>query len=395
MGFWRSLAGSMIVEILCASIEELLLAINKQGVTLNDIIRIDDLRVQLSVRKDHFPVLQKTVERFGGTIKIRKRTGFYWSVTAFKYRPVLFAGLILYIMLALYLPTRIFFVQVEGNRVVSSRDILDQAEDYGVRFGAVRSEVRNEKLKNALLSEIPELQWVGVNTYGCVAVISVKERSNASGTQTCAGVSSIVAKCDGIIEELVVTRGNVLCKIGQAVVKDQVLVSGYTDCGISIKATAAEAEVYARTSHDLQVLVPLEHKKRTVKQDSITKFSLIFGKKQIKLYKDSGISDMECVKMYEKNYLTLPGGFVLPVGIEKETLIFYDTEDKIALDEEAYSIGSCLGTAYLMDNMVAGEIISSSYAGLNEGTVCTLSCRYSCREMIGKVLHEEIITADE
>lgn len=32
-------------------------------------------------------------------------------------------------------------------------------------------------MKNALLSAIPELQWAGVNTYGCRAVISVRERT--------------------------------------------------------------------------------------------------------------------------------------------------------------------------------------------------------------------------
>lgn len=395
MGLLGNLSGSMRVRITSASIESTLCAVNECGVRLDKITWINDLVVELNISRRQFAILKDIVLHYGGSAQVLKKEGIYWSIISFKRRPLILAGLLLYTLLALYLPTRVLFVQVEGTTNIASRTILDQAQRVGIRFGASRSAVRSEKVKNALLAVVPELQWVGVNTYGCVAVISVKERNDTANTQDRPGVSSIMSKCDGIIDEVVVTRGNALCRVGQAVVKDQLLVSGYTDCGISIRATSAEAEIYAKTSHDLQFVVPMVYTKRTKAQVRTTKFSVFFGKNLLKLYKDSGILGEECVKMYETNYLTLPGGFVLPVGIVAETLIFYDTEGTIAQEETLYSLASELGAAYLKDNMVSGEIISSSFTGNTEETVYILNGRFFCREMIGKVFNEEIVTADE
>lgn len=395
MDVWNSLAGIMRVRITSAAIEATLIAANEQGVVLNDIDRINELEAELVLRRSQFPAIKKIIKAHGGSVQIIKKEGVYWSIVSFKRRPLFLAGLILYMLLAIFLPTRIFFVQTEGNSVVSSRTIAEQAQQVGISFGASRSAVRSERIKNALLAAIPELQWVGVNTYGCVAVISVKERSTVPELDQSSGVSSILAKCDGVIDEIVVTRGNVLCRVGQAVTENQMLVSGYTDCGISIKATAAEAEVYAKTSHTLQLIMPLLYTARTTSIEEITKISLVFGKNQIKLYKDSGISDAECVKMYEYSYLTLPGGFELPIGIVKETLIFYETEDRIAQEEAVRSLAGDFGSRYLKDNMVAGEILSESLTESFEDAVYKVCGRYFCREMIGKVYNEEIITGDE
>ena len=395
MWLFDSLFGSVRIRITSASVESTLFAINEHGVTLKGITYGNDIVVELSVARTQFAALKDIVTHYGGDVQILKTEGIYWSINSLKRRPVILLGLLLYAFLAIYLPTRVLFVQVEGASKVASEIVLDQAQCVGIHFGASRSAVRSEKVKNALLASVPELRWVGVNTYGCVAVISIKERNDIPKNQDSSGISSIVAKCDGIIDELVITRGNPLCKVGQAVVKDQLLVSGYTDCGISIKATSADAEVYAKTLHELQLVMPMAFNKRTEIQERTTKFSVFFGKKLIKLYNDSGISSEECVKMYNKSYLMLPGGFALPAGIVTETLIFYDTEGTIAQEETLYSLVSDLGAAYLKDNMVSGEIISSTHTAQTEGMVYTLNGRYFCREMIGKVFNEEIITADE
>ena len=90
------------------------------------------------------------------------------------FRPVLLAGLGILFLLAMYLPSRVLFIRVEGNMQIPDRQILAAAEECGIRFGASRREVRSEKVKNALLSSVPQLQWAGVNTAGCVATISVR-----------------------------------------------------------------------------------------------------------------------------------------------------------------------------------------------------------------------------
>lgn len=395
MIFANMFLGSVRVRVTSACVEDTLTKISMASVQIKQINRTEPLCAEFVISQNDISIVSDIASKSGGKFEILGEFGLYWRLLALRRRPILLLGVLLYIFAVCYIPTRVLFVEVEGNKIVSEGMILDQAESAGVRFGVSRKSIRSEQIKNALLTTIPQLQWVGVNTRGCVATVTVKERNEASESKCTSGVCSIVAKCDGIIDSVVVTRGNVLCKPGQAVQRNQVLVSGYTDCGLTIKATKAEAEVYAKTIHDLEVVVPLEQTKRTGIIRTERKFNIIFGKKQIKLYKDSGISGNECVKIYEKNVLSLPGGFELPVAIVKETRIICDAEVSSIEEIVAYEAANQYSRQYLTGNMVAGEIqTASDFARVAEDALHFYG-KYTCREMIGKVYEEEIITGDE
>ena len=109
------------------------------------------------------------------------------------------------------------------------------------------------------------------------------------------GITSIVALRDGVISDLTVVQGNGVCQVGQAVKKGQLLVSGYTDVGLTIKATQAKAEIYAQTLRNIQMITPSPTSLRGEVSGKKTRYALRIGKKLIKLYKDSGISDGSCV----------------------------------------------------------------------------------------------------
>lgn len=387
--------GLVRVRLVSASVETVLSKISMASIQIRDIVRIDSLVAEFLVLKKDIPAVSDIAAGCGSQLETINEVGFYWRFVRLTRRPVFVIGILLYVLLACFIPTRIFFVEVEGNQSVAKGVILDCAEKAGIEFGSLRSQIRSEQVKNALLSDVPQLQWVGVNTKGCVATITVKERGSVSNEQCVNGICSIVAKCDGIVDSVVTVRGNVLCQVGQAVKKNQVLISGYTDCGIAIKATRAEGEIFAKTAHDLEVVVPLEQIKHGNILHKETRIRLIFGKKQIKLYKDSGISGSGCVKIYEKKILTLPGGFELPVAVVEETLIYYDLIPGDMDEESACALADKYAKRYLTEVMVAGEIQGSSDFTCTQNGALHLYGRYACREMIGKVYEEEIVAENE
>ena len=81
--------------------------------------------------------------------------------------------------------------------------------------------------------------------------------------QKSAGVGSIVASRDGVITSITTTKGTPLCKAGQAVKAGQILISGYTDCGISIRADPAEGEVFAETYREMMTLYASKRARRS------------------------------------------------------------------------------------------------------------------------------------
>ena len=379
--------GLIRVEITSADPTQLLHRLNCAQIELYDVVSTSDITVEITFRRKQLTQAKKILRIDDAHIKTKNTQGLYWGGKRILARPIFLTIFLLLILLTIYLPRRILFVEVDGNNILPDQLILEKAAACGIRFGITRKAVRSEKMKNT----IPELEWAGINTNGCIATISVKEKIPTSENQenfSC--VKSIVASRDGVILFCSVSKGNLLCKPGQAVKAGQTLVSGYTDCGIKIQATQAEAEIFAQTYRTLQTVSLTSSTKRGVCTGQKTKYSLLVGKKLINFYKDSGIYDATCAKIYEQNYITLPGGFALPVALITETWTYYETE-AVACKADEFSWTHYAAEEYLLDQMVAGEIVSTDTSMQITGDLCLLQGRYICVEMIGQIKNEETI----
>ncbi len=394
MAIWKSINGLYYVEITSADPAKTLSDINALGITLMNVVYVDELSVRAYIYRHQFCYLKDYLEKRGVSFCVLKRKGIYWSLTSLTRRPVLIVGLTFILFLSLYLPTKVLFIEVSGNRNIPTAQILERADQCGIKFGASRRAVRSEKMKNALLAAVPQLQWAGINTKGCVAVISVRERSEQENTSVSTRPSSIIARQDGVIHEITVLKGTPLCKVGQAVKKDQVLISGYTDCGLAILVTPSEAEVSAYTSRDLQAITPTKYSVRSVQQGKRTTYALKIGKNIINLWKDSGISDTGCVKITQETPLCLPGGFVLPIVVIRQQ--YYDYAlDMPTGNESDFSWLSKAAEDYVNADMVAGRILKTEISTQSDDDAVYLSGKYACLEMIGQIRYEEIVESGE
>jgi len=394
MGTFQSIGGMITVEIISADAVGILTKINQINVVLSNVVSIDELTICADVARKDYKKIHALVKDRNDQIKITQKKGIYWTVKGLLRRPVLLVGILIPILLSAVLPRYILFFEVEGNAEVSKQRIIEEAAKCGIDFGTLRRSLRSEQMKNALLESIPQLQWAGINTYGCRAVISVREKTAAEDETLDHSVCSIVAARDGVIRECTVQQGNSVCRVGQAVKSGQVLVSGYTDCGFMIKATHAKAEIYADTIRELLAVSPGAVSQRGEITGSKTKYSFVFGKNMINLYKDSGIWDTSCVKIYEQKNMTLPGGFQLPIGIIQETWVIYNTElAEPPVQDDLYWMETA-ARDYLFSQMIAGQIIEKTQSLQIMDGRCVLNGQYACVEMIGQVKNEEIITKD-
>ena len=392
MDLWRSLSGVVEVELVCADPENILYRLNSAGIVTYKVQDAGTLCFRCIIKRSDLDRSKRIVQKYGGRVSCVDRKGIYWWLKRLLRRPVLLSGLFLLCFLSFYLPTKVLFIQVEGNETVSSAMIISAAADHGLGFGSSRRAVRSEKLKNALLGSIPKLQWVGVNTYGCRAVISVREREVPQETPQTEGVSSIVASRDGVIQKMTVIKGDPVCQVGKSVTEGQVLISGYTDLGLCIRGEQAEGEVFALTQRSLEVLMPSEGTGRGDMIGSEKKYSLIIGKNRINFFKGSGISDTTCDKMYSEYYLTLPGGYRLPIAIAVEEYGRYHQTSVSIQGSVAQEILERQSAAYLSQIMVAGDVQRRwDHFRPVDGGYCLIG-KYACYEMIGISRHEESLS---
>lgn len=381
---WLSyFAGQLTVELTGADIPGTLHALSERGITLLKTIPIDDLTVRINIGRKDYLRIREIAEKRGDTLVVRNRMGLYWKFRELLNRPVLILGLCLLLILSAYLPTRIFFVQVEGNVVIPTRLILEKAGECGIGFGASRRAVRSERMKNTLLEAVPQLQWAGVNTRGCVAVISVRERAEEQETAEPSAFGHIVALMDAYILSCTATKGNLICGPGQAVVEGQILISGYTDTGLCIRAEQAQGEIYGRTIRSLELVTPSGTVKKTDKDGEGRKISLLIGKKRINLWKDSGIWDTTCDRMYEEYYITLPGGFQLPAALTVERYVSRKLSETEIPQAEAEQLLESTARRYLKEQMLAGSIRDLQPEFTAEPGIVQMAGKFDCVELIG------------
>lgn len=379
------------LQVVCADVSGLLTKLNGHGIPLINIEKLDELTVSFCIPEDRYKSAVKLIEGLGGEISKRRLASGNLLFHSLFQRPMLIVGVLTVVFLTFYLPSRIMFVKVIGNERVTEQQIISAAADCGIHFGAVRHKIRSEKVKNRLLSEIPDLKWVGINTRGCLAEISVRERPLMDQETELPMVSSIVAARDGVIRQMTVTNGNPLCRVGQAVEKGQLLISGYSDCGRCIYGTRAEAEIYAQTRREFSANTPAKVLRRIGEGRCDKKIGLLLGKKRINFYKGSGISDTTCVRMYKEYPLTLPGGFQLPVALTVQREISCDVMIEKRSLQIAGPILQQYARSYLESQMIGGKVLQGDFQTTETQEVYRLTGQYICDEMIGQTRSEESV----
>lgn len=381
MEFENKFDGIAYVKVTSAYPAGTLQKIQIAGICLYDISFLDAFTIRFSAKRRDIRRIYQICEKLGSKVEVEGWTGYIFYIVSLIKRPVFLAGILIWLFFALWLPTRILFVEVEGNATLPDAYILESASDCGIRMWASGRKVRSEQMKNALLSKIPSLHWAGVNTKGCVATIRVKEKSSTVTPVEKVAVTDIIAGCDAIVKEVTVHSGTALCQPGQAVKNGQALISCYRDNGQFLEFTGALGEVYGETKRKLTVITPAQVFKRTGIKGIRTNFRVIIGKKSINFCKDSGILDGTCVKMYKVKEVYLPGGFKLPIQFVTEQVIQYDIEP-IALTNREFSWLHEYAQSYLQSSLVAGNVLSAQTALKQSGDVYYLTGTYDCHEMI-------------
>jgi len=380
------------VQFVSAEPEKILNILAEKEIVLLEVKHMDALRMEIVVYKRHYQILCRELVKNHSQIKDVRELDVFPFLKRMIRRPLMLIGIAVYLSAACILPGRILFVNVVGNSRIPDSLILSAAADSKIRFGCRSKYVRSEEAKNQILAAVPQLQWVGINTSGCVATIHVKERSDPNKAPAYpTGIGNVVSRKDGTITDMTVYSGTPLVSIGQSVKEGEILVSGYSDYGIKTVAQSAQAEIMAHTMRSVTFITPCP----LIRQGDYTQkhicYRLRIGKKVINLCNHSGIPDTVCVRMYSEDYWYLPGGFQLPVSLLRiENLYYRQNACEMPLAATEHWLPAYAKT-YLQTQMIAGQILDENLIWADSDTYQQVYGEYACHEMIGQVKYEEIL----
>ena len=275
---------------------------------------------------------------------------------------------------------------VTGNDTVPTETILRALEDYGITVGSPGMNIDQERLRNHVLLELPDISWLVVNVKGCTAHVQVVERLRPPQILNDDDVSNVVAARDGLVTKVQVLDGKGQVGQGSTVVKGQLLISGVADSAQSgMRLMHSQGEVWARTWYDLSVLVPLTAEMQTAEEEGSVHISLDFGKRRIKLYAKGSMMTAGCDKITKYKSLTLPGGFLLPITVVTERMTWRATTSQQRTAEQAYEEGKAELLALLQQQMTeSGSVTGTRFAAAQQGDYLLVTLRAECLEQIGQ-----------
>ena len=162
------------------------------------------------------------------------------------------------------------------------------------------------------------------------------------------------------------------------------LVSGLVDLERTYTLTQAKAEIYARTWRKGEAVTPSAYLQKTPTGDTFHCLWLEVGGRSIKIFGNSGILEASCDKMWERQPLTLPGGYELPVALIWETYTPYTLRAASSTESAAQLLLADYAESMTRADMVAGEILERDLDLTVRRGIYRLDWDFRCREMIAR-----------
>ncbi len=271
----------------------------------------------------------------GVRVKIIKKNGAPFIIKKYSKRIGFALGIITFFVIINFLSGYVWKIEVSGNERVNETLILNACSELGINEGTKIKNIDTNVAKEQLLIKLNGLAWASFNIEGCRLTVEVSEIKN--NTQNESEPSNLLAKVDGVIRHINVKSGNCLVKVGDAVVKDDMLVSGtieLAEAGV-ISKVKSKGEIIAETKRIFTVTVPKKQIKSVTSEKQKTKRVLSFFSVKIPLY--LGETKEPYICKTEVNFFKLCGEKI-PISITKK--IFYPTKEiEINLsDDEAKEI---------------------------------------------------------
>lgn len=376
---YEKLRGRLRVEICGAYGEGLLNAAALSAIELWDIECVDDFTLRMNVYEPDYPQLQalaekcmceiKTISAKGGS-RDRKLIKRRWGLLAF-----LLAAALLLFASSLF----VWEIDVVGNEKLSRGQVLRALSRCGVDCGNYRYSISADLVRSQMMQELPELGWMTVNISGSRAVAVIVERQEKPEIYAQSDPADIVAARTGIIKRMSVENGKPVVSPGASVLEGELLVSGVMDSlANGSKFVRAKAKVMADTWHEISAVCPAEEEVKEPGILSRNRFAIIFGKRRINLYFDSGKAIDECDKIIHEYNLGIEGLFAMPVTIIREELISYDTQTQKAYDRQEME----RQLEEILLDKVNGQVLSQNFSEGESNGVYVLTLRSHCLEDI-------------
>lgn len=199
--------------------------------------------------------IRTAARKSGMRVRLTGKHGLPFFIERHSRRIGLVIGACFCIATVIILSTRIWSIDVVGNKRVPAETVTEVFEELGVRKGVAASKIDIGQTEIEALKRLPELSWLNINLSGSCARIEVRETVESPDIEKDTSTpTDIVAARDGQIVILRPFNGTQEQQIGAPVLKGDLLISGIEENGDrTVNFCRASGYVVARTNREISV----------------------------------------------------------------------------------------------------------------------------------------------
>lgn len=213
-----------------------------------------------TVQAAEYRSLCKIARRLGLKMRIEKKHGIYFTLKRHRDKIGFAAGVIFAAAVVLFLNLFVWEINISGNKAVSSEEIMATLANSGLKTGTLRTAHDARKIEWNIMNDNKEIAWATVNIQGCCVNVVVSEtHQEAEMKYDDDKPVNIIAAKYGVIRKMDVFDGQGVVKVGDAVMKGDLLVSAtFEDRHGKLTLKHSRARVMAETDYEITVEFPLE-----------------------------------------------------------------------------------------------------------------------------------------
>lgn len=386
----RCLTGTVDFQIHGGYPERFLNLLNREGISIWNLKR-NGFCITMSMTRRDYKRIRPSVRRSGVSAHVVAKHGLPVLLRRYRRRKGILAGALLAICLIAVMSCFVWDVEVVGNENLSTQEVLELFEGYGIKPGILRSKVDPGKLQKQAMLDLPEVSWIAIYVNGTKAVIQLKERVAPPDMIPLDTPCNLIASKEGQIKRIEAYDGQASVKLNQGVKKGDLLVSGIISDSLGqTMLRHAQGKVIAQTKNTYEIRVPLEQVKREYTGKTVTRRYLgVFGAK-LPLF-----IAVRLQGMYETEQSTQEVslfGFHLPMTLYTLTYSEYTEEQISFTQEEAKENALQQLEEKKSQELSQATVLDESIDTKIENGELVLSAVINCEENIA--VQQEIFTKD-
>ena len=223
-------------------------------------IKYENNYVYLKIDSKYLEKLNKYLVSY--KFRVVNVTGIYKVIELLKKNYIFVICLFIGIILFLVFSNMIVKINIIHENKDIREIISDELDEYGITVLSFKKSYSElDKIREEILDKYPDkLDWMEFDVNGMVLNVRIEERI-ITDTSKSDKVCDLVATKSGVINDILVSEGEVKVNINDYVREGDTLVSGVITYNEEDKRyTCASGRIYATTWYTASVSIPLEYK---------------------------------------------------------------------------------------------------------------------------------------